>query len=342
MLGLSPWSGAALASDANPFENGWSLDRKASELRFISIKQGNIAETNHFEQLSGEIDQTGDATVRVTLNSVQTYIDIRDVRLRFLFFETFRHPLARIDVRIDRGSLNDLDRVKRKIVPMEYTLSMHGEAITRTERVTLFLIDEDTVAVSNTDPIFLGVSDFDLYRGLLRLQEAANVDISPLAIVSFDFTFTRNAAPAAPAEAEQTGSSAQVAALVAALGRIADWNADKPDAQTCVARILTLGRLDSVRFETLSARISESSLTLLQAYADALVRCPTLRVRIDGLIARGEDKVNALATQRAQAISRYLWSRGVQRSRMNTADGGLVTAASEPVGSGRARFTVLD
>ncbi len=323
------------ASETNPFKNGWLLDTDLSELRFISLKKGTIAETNRFTQLSGEIDETGHAVVRVTLNSVETYIDIRNVRMRFLLFETYRHPMAEITVRIDRGSLNDLAEVKRKVVPMEYTLSMHGREITRSERLTLFLIDENRVTVSNADPIFVGVSDFDLYEGVKRLEQAANVSISPLAIVSFDFTFKRKALNSGPGLPLDQNSSDDFE-----VPRVAEWNAIDPDHQTCVARLLTLGRLDSVRFEARSARINNNSLPLLDAYADALVRCPSLQVRIDGLVARGEDKNGALAKQRAQAIARTLWARGVQRSRMQLESGGNVTAATQPVGGGKALITV--
>ena len=339
MIGLCMYATAALApvaaSETNPFKNGWMLDTNLSELRFISLKRGNIPETNRFTKLSGEIDESGRALVRVTLNSVETYIDIRNVRLRFLLFETYRFPMAEITLRIDRGSLNDLAEVKRKIVPMEYTLSMHGREVTRSERLTLFLVDENRVTVSNADPIFVGVNDFDLYEGVKRLENAANVSISPLAIVSFDFTFTRKALNKGPGLPLDQNSSEGFK-----VPRIAAWNAMDPDHQTCVARLLTLGRLDSVRFEARSARINNNSLMLLDAIADALVRCPSVQMRIDGLVARGEDKNGALAKQRTQAIARTLWARGVQRSRMQLEAGGSITAATQLIGGGKARITV--
>lgn len=341
-------SAPAAWADTNPFANGWVLDEDASELRFITLKRGNIAETNRFSEFSGEIDPAGNATLRVTLNSVQTYIDIRDVRLRFLFFETYKHPLAQVTLRIDRGSLRDLPQTGRKVIPVDYTLALHGRSVTRTTRLTLQLVGEDRVYVSNTDPIFVGVNDFDLLDGLLRLEEAAALDISPLAIVSINLAFDRAPEAARTAEADKTQVDTATAPGAAtpppatASDRIGPWNATNPDAQTCLARLLTLGRLDTVRFEPRSARIADSSTALVTAYADALVRCPDLRVRIEGLVSRGEDNSGALASQRAQAISRSLWARGVQRSRLQAVAGGRVTPSTEPVGGGRARITALD
>lgn len=327
-------------AEANPFERGWTLDAEASELRFISLKKGTIAETNHFADIQGEIDEIGNATVRIVLNSVETYADIRNVRMRFLFFETFIHPVATISVKIDRGSLNDLPQKRRKIVPMNYTLSLHGKEVRRSARFSLFLIDENHVSVANTDPIFVGVTDFELQEGLARLEQAAQVDISPMAIVSFDFSFARN--PEASPETDAVSGADASKSASAAAPRIRDWNADDPDPQTCIARLLTLGRLDSVRFDTQGARIAQDSLPLLQAYADAMVRCPTIRIGVMGLIAPGEQGTTGLSVQRSQAVIRYLWSRGVQRSRLLPGDGGMVTAETAPTGGGRVLIRVLD
>ncbi len=322
--------------DENPFEHGWTLDNAASELQFISVKKGNIAESHRFTQLSGQIDEAGNANVSVVLNSVQTRIDIRDVRLRFLFFQTYLFPEARISLRIDRGMLGDLAREKRKIARVEYTLDLHGEQVTRPARVTITLLDNDRVAVANTDPIIVGVSDFNLLEGVRRLETTANVDVSPLAIVSFDFTFRRNPeTPRAPARpAVETAASARTPAL------IPGWSDTNPDLQSCMARILQLSRLDRVRFDTAETRIDDHSTALLQAYAEALNRCPAVRVRITGLTGPGESPATspALAMQRAQAVSRYLWSRGVQRSRMEANGGGQ----APPDRPGRILFTITN
>ena len=40
------------------------------------------------------IDDAGDAKVEIALESVDTGIDLRNVRMRFLFFETFKFPTA--------------------------------------------------------------------------------------------------------------------------------------------------------------------------------------------------------------------------------------------------------
>ena len=59
----------------------WQLDSDASNLSFISIKNGTIVETHTFSTLSGEVGNDGNAAVIIALSSVQTLIPIRDERM---------------------------------------------------------------------------------------------------------------------------------------------------------------------------------------------------------------------------------------------------------------------
>ena len=144
---------AARAQTVSPFEHGWVLDAGASELRFMSIKKGNLAETSKFATLSGLITEDGKAQIRVLLDSVDTNIDLRNVRMRFLFFESFNFPEALITVQLDPAALGDLHQVRRKFVDVTYTLSLHGVVQEGTAQVAVTLISNDRVNVSATTPI---------------------------------------------------------------------------------------------------------------------------------------------------------------------------------------------
>ena len=74
----------ALAAD--PFEHGWQLDPEASAITFLSVKKDTIAETSQFAAISGQITERGVAQLIIALDSVDTKIDLRNVRMRFLFF----------------------------------------------------------------------------------------------------------------------------------------------------------------------------------------------------------------------------------------------------------------
>ena len=139
---------AAHAQSADPFEHGWTLDGESSALRFMSIKKGDVAEINRFATLSGLITADGKAQIRVLLDSVDTGVDLRNVRMRFLFFETFLHPEATITAQLDPAALTDLHLKRRKVVEMPYTLSLHGITVERSTEVSITLISNDRVTVS--------------------------------------------------------------------------------------------------------------------------------------------------------------------------------------------------
>ncbi len=306
---LSTFSGAT-AQSADPFENGWTLDPAASELRFMSIKKGNVAETNKFATISGLITQDGKAQIRVLMDSVDTKVDLRNVRMRFLFFETFLHPEATITVQLDPALLRDLHVTRQKMVNVDYSLSLHGITVNKTAEVAVTLISNDRVKVSATTPIAVTLQEHDLEGGRSKLQEAANVDISPLGIVSFDLTFDRSS-PGTPPDASMLTN-------VVAPGSAALETKGNLDREACIGRFEILSRTGNIYFATGSARLDDKSKPLLDNLYDIVNRCPDLSVEIGGHTdSDGSDVANQrLSERRAAAVGAYLESQGISAARM--------------------------
>ena len=72
----------------------WTLDPSASVITYQSVKKNTIVETNKIRNITGTLSSAGDAKITFDLNSVDTGVDLRNVRMRFLFFETFKYPTA--------------------------------------------------------------------------------------------------------------------------------------------------------------------------------------------------------------------------------------------------------
>lgn len=301
----------ARAQTIDPFENGWILDAAASDLRFLSIKKGNVAETSRFATLSGLITEDGKAQIRVLMDSVDTEIDLRNVRMRFLFFETFKFPEATISVELDPALLTDLHATRRKMVDVEYTLNLHGVTFNSAAQVAVTLMSNDRVNVSATTPIALKLADFDLVGGQEKLQDAANVTIVPLGIVSFDFVFDRSSPGTPPrlAQIDQTVVSGAAAALE---------TKGEFDREACVGRFEILSRTGNINFAPASARLSQDSTPLLDNIFDIVSRCPDLNIEIGGHTdADGSNANNQrLSERRARAVSEYLRTRGISQARM--------------------------
>lgn len=298
----------AQAQTVDPFENGWVLDAAASELRFMSVKKGNLAETSKFATLSGLITEDGTAQIRVLLDSVDTKIDLRNVRMRFLFFETFNHPEATITVKLDPAALRDLHVSRRKMVPVTYDLTLHGVSVSREAEIAVTLMSNDRVNVSATTPIALKLADFNLDGGREKLQEAANVTIVPLGIVSFDFVFDR-ASPGTPPSAATLAAAPATAALE---------TKGAFDREACVGRFEILSRTGNINFAPASARVSPDSFGLLDNLFDIVNRCPDLNIEIGGHTdSDGSEATNRrLSERRAGAVADYLRSKGIAGGRM--------------------------
>ncbi len=297
-----------LAED-NPFEGGWVLTTAASTLGFQSVKNDTKVEQSGFATLTGSISDSGDAVVTVALNSVDTKIDLRNVRMRFLFFETFKFPQAVITAHIDPALIADLPTKRRMTLTLPYTLDLHGVKQDRSAEVTVTLITDSIVNVSSVGTIPVDAADFDLTDGITKLQEAANVKIVPTGSVTFDWLFERSGT-ATTAVAE---TSAQTAPASTALETTGNF-----DAEACRGRFEILSKAGNINFRSASARLNVAGSAILNNLLDIVSRCPDMRLEIGGHTDDngGVDANLALSEKRAAAVIAYLTAHGVSAERL--------------------------
>ena len=308
-----------LAAQDVSFAPGWQIDAQSSQLRFQSVKNVTKVESSTFAAFSGALAADGTLSLHVFLDSVDTKIDLRNVRMRFLLFETFRFPEAVITAKINPADLADLPTLRRKTLHLIYTLDLHGVKKELETDVAVTLLQDDTVVVSSTVPVVIATDDFGLSEGIQKLQEAANVVIIPSGTVSFDLTLKRNggaATPVAPAPAEAAPAveptPAEAAPATAALEPTGDL-----DLEACKGRFEILSRSGNINFHSGSARLQPSSAPLLDSVADIIARCPGLKIEVSGHTdADGSPDANQyLSQQRAKAVVRYLVNKGLGEDR---------------------------
>ncbi|QIE54404.1 OmpA family protein [Pikeienuella piscinae] len=311
---------------ANPLAPGWTLYPEASKLTFQSVKNGTIVEESVFATFSGAIEESGEAEIVIQLESVDTGIDLRNVRMRFLFFESFRFPEARVTATLDPAALEQLAQKRRMTIPIEFTLDLHGVAKTLTTDTVVTLITDDMVSVAADSAIVIPVADFDLDEGLLKLQDAAKVTITPSGSVGFDFVFRRDVAtveivsaaaqePVAAPEPTATPAPAPAAAPVATAA--VEASGDFSEAE-CEGRFEIISRAGAIYFPSGGAELKIESAPLLAALVDIIERCPTLNVAIightdsDGAAAANQK----LSEARAASVLAYLTASGAPADRL--------------------------
>ncbi|MEM6636465.1 MAG: OmpA family protein [Pseudomonadota bacterium] len=311
-------------------ENPWDLDGETSNIRFQSVKNQTVVESSSFATFSGTLGTDGAAEVRVALDSVDTKIDLRNVRMRFLFFETFKYPEAVVRLNVTPEMLDGLAETRRKSFELPFTLDLHGQTKEMMTEVAVTLLTDDLVSIASAAPISIAVADFDLTENIGKLEEAAGgISIIPSATVTFDFLFN----------ARQEGEEAVV--LAAAVPGAAALEAEGDfSREACVGRFEILSRTGNIYFNTGSARLSQQSDALLSSLVDIVQRCPDLAIEVQGHTdAVGSDAANQrLSEARANSVARWLGDQGIAADRLLvTGYGEARPVADNETADGRAK-----
>ena len=170
----------------------WSVDAAASSLSYVSVKAGEIAEANSFSGLSGSVTPDGAATVEIDLATIETKVDIRNERMRDIFFEVANHPKATVTAKIDPAAFDTLAVGASVTQPLEATLSVKGVEAPVETQVSVTRTGENSVLVTSTEPVIVDAGALELTEGLAKLQELAGLpSITPAVPVSFSIAFKR-------------------------------------------------------------------------------------------------------------------------------------------------------
>ncbi len=170
----------------------WRVDAAGSRVSFVSVKASEIAEAHHFSDLSGEVSEDGAARIVIGLDSVETAIDIRNERMRQVFFDTATYPEAVVTAQLDLDSFDALEIGARTRSALEANLSLHGADAAITPEVFVTRAAPNRVVVETVDPIIVNAADFNLGDGLAELQSLAGLpSITPDVPVTFSVAFER-------------------------------------------------------------------------------------------------------------------------------------------------------
>ncbi len=170
----------------------WTLDMENSSLSYGSIKKNTIGESNHFQNLDGQITDKGEITLLIDLGSVETWVDIRNARMKEFFFQTGEFPVARLQGQVDMDKFNELKVGGQLSADLALDFDLHGQEQTIEAELVILRLTADTVVVIPNDIIFLDVEKFDLLPGLKKLQELAKLSsISSTVPITFHLTFNR-------------------------------------------------------------------------------------------------------------------------------------------------------
>jgi OOP family OmpA-OmpF porin len=308
----------------------WVLNGGASHFYMQTSKAESITEIHQFTGLSGTISNTGDADVKIDLTSVSSGVDVRDVRMRFLLFETYKFPTAEVTAKIDMSKLQDLTSQIRDTYPLHFTVAMHGMSKDFDAQVYVTRLSDKSVSVATAKPIVVKADDFGLTAGIAKLSEAVNgTPIVSAASFTFDLVFETGDRIAVVEQAQQQ-----------AVAQKAQDETKPITTQECETRFSVISTTGAIYFKSGSADLDAASDPLLNSVADIANRCPSVKIAVDGHTdTTGNSTANQTLSQaRAQSVVTYLVAHGVAQARITaTGFGDTKPVASNATDEGRAK-----
>lgn len=307
---------AAVAQD-NPFEPGWDLDAAGSYIRFISTKNVDgkeVVETHSFATFSSVIEPTGDVKIVVKLESVDTNNDLRNVRMRFLFFETFKFPEATVTTKLTPEMAKGVQTSGSSLMTMPFNFEIHGETRQVSTDITVTAEGNDRIVVNSARPFQFKVADFGLQNNLTKIaQTAGGFQIVPEMDVIFQLAFNRRSGG--------FGTQVVTAAPAQPVQPVALETQGEFSYEECTGRFQILSETGNIYFASGSARLQADSRFVLSEISDIIKRCPRLRVLISGHTdSDGAPNYNQrLSEQRAQSVVQYLIREGIDPLRLYSA-----------------------
>lgn len=181
------------AAAAPVIEGTWTLDPATSRLSYVSIKAGEIAEANRFEKLSGAVAADGTASLDIELASVNTGVDIRNERMREIFFQVAENPKASVTVKLDPKAFAGLAVGQSLTRTLKASVTIKGMASDIETEVLVTRVADGRVTVVPTAPIIVTTDMFGLTDELGELRALAQLpSITPAVPVTFTLSFTRS------------------------------------------------------------------------------------------------------------------------------------------------------
>ena len=173
-------------------DSAWTLDPAGSRLAYVSIKAGEVAETNRFATLSGGVGADGTATLSVDLASVDTGVEIRNERMREIFFAVAENPAATVTARLDPARFAGLAVGQSVTRPLTASVTIKGVSSDVGTEVLVTRVAEDRVLVVPTAPVIVSTDMFGLTDELGELRALAQLpSITPAVPVTFTLAFRR-------------------------------------------------------------------------------------------------------------------------------------------------------
>jgi hypothetical protein len=171
---------------------GWVIDPEGSYVGFASVKNDLIAENHSFTQITGAIEDSGDASIVIALASVETLIPIRNDRMQAILFEVVQYPDVTVTANLDLDEFTSLGLGESKTDTILLGVNLHGTDLSKNVLVKVTRSSNNAYEVTSLGPSIIHASQFALSDGLESLRKIAGLQSIDLMVpVTFDLRLVK-------------------------------------------------------------------------------------------------------------------------------------------------------
>ena len=156
----------------------------------MSIKNGDVGEVHRFVDIEGEVDENGNVMLSISLDSVDTGVQIRDERMRSLLFETNLFPTASFSAQVGLNKIQAMEPGESRIETVKGRLKLHGVEKGLEVELLITRLTSKKMMVTSLKPVTLNAAEFSLAEGVERLRKVAELSGISMAVpMNFVMTF---------------------------------------------------------------------------------------------------------------------------------------------------------
>ncbi|MGB1140348.1 MAG: YceI family protein, partial [Halioglobus sp.] len=132
-------------------------------------------EVHSFSSMAGEIGESGEASVVIDLDSVETLIPIRNERMREMLFKTADFPKASVSAQVEPAVLQAASEEGVTQVELPLRVSLHGAEANLNASFTVVGEGDGRIRVFSARPLLVNAASFGLEPGIEALREVAGL-----------------------------------------------------------------------------------------------------------------------------------------------------------------------
>lgn len=172
---------------------GWVIDPDGSYVGFASVKNDLIAENHSFTNVTGTIEDSGNAKIVIALASVETLIPIRNERMQAILFEVAQYPEVTVTANINLDGFTSLGLGESETDTILLDVNLHGTNLSKNVLVKVIRSSDTSYEITSLGPIVIHASQFALSDGLESLRKVAGLQSIDLMVpVTFDLRMVQS------------------------------------------------------------------------------------------------------------------------------------------------------